>query len=87
MPPIFDDIPWGSSDTWNRTVWRLRTSGVDFATLPEWYDVDHFTDLQRLYAELRDRKALDAPLEELLPELSRIVELAAKNRERTRFER
>jgi rSAM/selenodomain-associated transferase 1 len=73
LPPILDEIPWGTSETWSRTVRRLRSGGVDFATAPDWYDVDRLADLQRLHAELRNRKRLDTPLAELLAGVGQIL--------------
>jgi len=52
LPPIFDDITWSSPDVWRQTCDRLAEAGGRSHVLPTWYDVDEFTDLERLKAEL-----------------------------------
>lgn len=53
VPPIFDGIAWSTPRVWRQTVQRLRDTGVSFAELAPWYDVDELADLRRLGEELR----------------------------------
>jgi hypothetical protein len=52
LPDIFDGIAWGTSETYARTVARLRRDRVAFGVLPRWYDVDRPADLTRLRREV-----------------------------------
>jgi rSAM/selenodomain-associated transferase 1 len=65
LPPIFDEMPWSTTGVWGATVARLKDAGVDFATLPEWYDVDDLDDLRRLSDELHNTAATDDELTHL----------------------
>ena len=65
VPPIFDDIDWSSSRVWQQTVDCLERNVVDFAVLPEWYDVDDLDDLRRLNNELTQLKQSDHSWKEL----------------------
>jgi hypothetical protein len=40
LPPVFDDIDWGSSRVLAQTVARLSDGGWRVTLLPPWYDVD-----------------------------------------------
>lgn len=52
VPPMFDNMAWGTSSVWEETTHRLRRAGIPYAVLPEWYDVDTGDDLRRLGEEL-----------------------------------
>lgn len=69
IPPIFNDIAWGTPAVWQATVDQLRSAGIEYAELPAWYDVDQLPDLLRLHEEL----ASVAPREPALLELKREV--------------
>jgi rSAM/selenodomain-associated transferase 1 len=40
LPPVFDDIDWGTSRVLRQTVARLSGTNLRLALLPPWYDVD-----------------------------------------------
>lgn len=47
-PRLFEDIPWGTSDVFERTLERARALALRVELLPEWYDVDSVGDLEPL---------------------------------------
>jgi len=53
-------LPWSASDTFTRTVERLRARGLRVEVLERWFDVDRAEDLERLRALLRSGE-IDAP--------------------------
>lgn len=57
---LLSDLPWSSSDTFTRTVERLRARGLRVEVLERWFDVDRVEDLDRLRAALRSGE-IDAP--------------------------
>jgi len=48
LPPIFDDINWGTEAVFSETVERLKGAAVDYSVLPYWYDVDTIKELRFL---------------------------------------
>lgn len=64
-PSIFREINWSTDQVWSQTVSRLQDADVSFATLPVWYDVDVFDDLQRLYLDLKTSADNSAAMNEL----------------------
>jgi rSAM/selenodomain-associated transferase 1 len=44
-PRLFEDIPWGTSGVFERTLERARALALRVELLPEWYDVDSVGDL------------------------------------------
>lgn len=50
---LIENIPWSTAEVWPTTQARLQESGVSFATVATWYDVDTKTDLERLRNHLR----------------------------------
>jgi len=72
VPPIFDDIAWGTSQVWSQTLTRLEAAGTSVSTLPPWYDVDEPHDLARLRCDLQgdqtepELAALSATVEQVL---------------------
>lgn len=46
--PVFDDMPWSTSDLMARTRARLTRLGMRASELSSWYDVDRPADLERL---------------------------------------
>jgi uncharacterized protein len=50
---LLADLPWSSSDTFTRTIERLRARGLRAHVLDPWFDVDRVEDLDRLRAALR----------------------------------
>ena len=63
VPPIFGPLPWGTAEVWRATVDALRSSGLAYATLDAWYDVDQEADYHRLVARIA--KSKDAALAKL----------------------
>lgn len=57
---LLADLPWSASDTFTRTVERLRERGLRAHVLEPWFDVDRVEDLDRLRAALRSGE-IDAP--------------------------
>jgi uncharacterized protein len=58
IPPIFEEIPWGTDRVLELTLKKITELGVRCALLPFWYDVDTIQDLRFLSAHLeyRDRQ-------------------------------
>ena len=72
-PAIFDNIPWSTPEVWNSTIKRLNGQKIPFATLDSWYDVDEFTDLQRLLGDLKETSKSDPILNILLTQLEKVL--------------
>ncbi len=51
---LLGGLPWSSTTTLVRTRARLIERGLRVALLPDWFDVDHVTELKRLQAMLID---------------------------------
>jgi glycosyltransferase A (GT-A) superfamily protein (DUF2064 family) len=51
-PDIFTGIRWSSPDVWPQTIARADELGLNWASLPAWYDVDTPADLDRLKTDL-----------------------------------
>ncbi|HEX2932405.1 MAG TPA: TIGR04282 family arsenosugar biosynthesis glycosyltransferase [Candidatus Binatia bacterium] len=47
-PEIFSDMTWSHDQVLAQTTDRLTSLGVDFAFLPQWFDLDTLEDLRRL---------------------------------------
>jgi rSAM/selenodomain-associated transferase 1 len=56
MPELFQGIPWSTPDVTRTTLERAREMDAKIAMLETWYDVDTYTDLERLK---RDLETLD----------------------------
>jgi uncharacterized protein len=52
LPDIFRGLRWGNSGVLAQTISRLRGTGTDYALIDGWYDVDRWSDLLVLAAEL-----------------------------------
>jgi uncharacterized protein len=50
---LFQAIPWSTAGVMAATETRAREAGLNFIIMPEWYDVDEPSDLERLKDELR----------------------------------
>jgi hypothetical protein len=53
QPALFRDIPWGGKEVMAATRVRCRELGLDWAELPERWDLDRPTDLPALPRRLR----------------------------------
>jgi len=51
-PELFQNIPWSTPAVLSATLRRARAAGLTAICLPEWFDVDTATDLQRLQESL-----------------------------------
>ena len=49
---LFAEIPWSTSEVYERTLDRAREVGVPVVNVSGWYDVDDATSLRMLEAEL-----------------------------------
>ncbi|MHC4511480.1 MAG: TIGR04282 family arsenosugar biosynthesis glycosyltransferase [Planctomycetota bacterium] len=54
LPAAFDDIAWSTSAVCEQTVEVLKKHKLDIYLLPEWYDVDTRSDLEKLIARNKD---------------------------------
>lgn len=57
---LLDGIPWSTDHTFERTLVRLRQSGLSVATIEPWFDIDRPEELDRLRQLLRSG-AVTAP--------------------------
>jgi len=73
VPPIFSGISWSSPHVWSETIGLLDKAGLSFGTLPEWYDVDDQSTLNRLYKELKETHRSSPPLADLWDAVHRIL--------------
>ncbi len=53
IPPVFDDVAWGSGEVMTETLRHLNRHAVRFHLLPLWYDVDRPADLSLLAERIR----------------------------------
>ncbi len=44
---IFDDMPWGTADVYQRTLTIFSNNGCKIHVLPKWRDIDTYQDLER----------------------------------------
>jgi glycosyltransferase A (GT-A) superfamily protein (DUF2064 family) len=49
-PKIFQGITWSTATVCAETLKKIEQAGYSVSLLPEWKDIDHYTDLQRFYA-------------------------------------
>lgn len=73
LPPIFDQMRWGTEEVLAETLRRLEAAGLPYELLPFWYDIDLPADLRLLAAHLpalqRARPGTCAATAALLAEL------------------
>jgi rSAM/selenodomain-associated transferase 1 len=53
-PAVFQNIEWGSSRVLTETLAKIRDIGQSVALLPERYDIDTVSDLERFAADAHD---------------------------------
>lgn len=73
VPPIFQNIDWGTGQVWSQTVERLLHAACTWHALPQWYDVDTAADLVRLRMCLRERRQGDIRLGTLADRLTALL--------------
>ena len=54
---VFHNIHWSTANVFSETVKRIAESGLKFAQLPQWSDVDEFDDLKYFHKRNKDRSA------------------------------
>jgi rSAM/selenodomain-associated transferase 1 len=47
LAEIFDDMPWGTADVYQRTLTVFSIKGCKIHVLPKWCDIDTYQDLER----------------------------------------
>jgi uncharacterized protein len=58
---LFEAIEWSTSRVYSQTLAQAERLGLRVHSVPEWYDVDEPTDLERLQRELATSSARVAP--------------------------
>jgi uncharacterized protein len=58
---VFEAIEWSTSRVYGQTLAQAERLGLRVHSVPEWYDVDEPTDLERLQRELATSSARVAP--------------------------
>ena len=48
QPQIFENVSWGTAEVFEQVVKILRRNGKKIYQLPQWHDVDNFSDLKSL---------------------------------------
>ena len=59
LPPVFRDIPWGSSSVLAETIVAARRAGIEPALVASDYDIDDEEDLERLKGDIRGGRIRD----------------------------
>jgi rSAM/selenodomain-associated transferase 1 len=49
FPEVFQGITWSTAMVCAETLKKIEQAGYSVSLLPEWKDIDHYTDLQRFY--------------------------------------
>ena len=57
LPSIFYDIRWSTANVFLETIKRIAESGLKFAQLPQWSDIDEFDDLKNFHERNINRSA------------------------------
>ena len=71
---IFEEIDWGSDRVFEQTMRQLKSSGLSYAVLTEWYDIDRLDDLLALYQELTHPLPGQACNPDLVKTVGQVVE-------------
>lgn len=61
----FEGVEWGGAQVFARTAANIVRCGLTLHTLPGWYDLDEWSDVERLLREARDTAPLPARLASL----------------------
>lgn len=65
-PAFFENIKWSTNSVYETTLKKLRDQQKTVSSLPKWYDVDTFTDLQQLYQRNQTTSFIDSETMKLL---------------------
>lgn len=73
--PLFNDIPWSSLHTLEKSCEKADLSGIRYVLLPEWYDIDTLEDLAFAYRKgLSTVSETHKVIERLLPIIPAVKE-------------
>lgn len=61
VPAVFDGIRWGTAEVLRETVAAARTAGIEPTIVSSCYDVDDRESLERLRADIAERKVEGLP--------------------------
>jgi rSAM/selenodomain-associated transferase 1 len=61
VPPVFAGIRWGGTDVLRATVSAAHAAGIEPTIVSSCYDVDDRASLERLRADIAERKVEDLP--------------------------
>jgi uncharacterized protein len=78
LPPVFDEVAWGTSAAWREVTSHLQAAGVAWHELPQWYDAlgdEAFdeADLRALAGRLHSDPDLEPRLAQLRREMSTLL--------------
>jgi len=51
---LFQGINWSTNQVFEQTKYKVKQAGLSLAETPRWYDVDTFSDFERLVNDLKD---------------------------------
>ncbi len=51
---IFKNIEWSTDRVFKKTIENIEKLGLSYEVTPSWYDIDTASDVQRLYAEIKN---------------------------------
>ena len=84
VPDIFEEIEWGSGRVFEQTIRQLKSTGLSYAVLAPWYDVDRLDDLLALHQELTNPAPGQSPNQDLVAAVGQIVaELTIEDRSKS----
>jgi rSAM/selenodomain-associated transferase 1 len=63
---IFEQVEWGGAEVFARTEANIRRCGLTLHTLPRWYDLDEWRDVERMINAMRSGDNLPPRLAALL---------------------
>ena len=61
-PALFERIDWSTEKVHQQTCTRAAEANLHLIEVPAWYDIDTEADLDRLYADLKQRNELSTTL-------------------------
>ncbi len=73
VPSIFDEVAWGTSDSWQQATGLLQTLGIPWHELPGWYDALDEADLRALAGRLHSAADLEPRLAQLRREINTLL--------------
>ncbi len=61
VPPVFTAIRWSGADVLNATISAARAAGIEPTIVASCYDIDDRASLERLKADIAERRIEDLP--------------------------